>query len=43
MKKVYEQPIIEVEKFENEDVITTSSFGDDILSNENPYVWPWEN
>ena len=43
MKKVYEQPIIEVEKFENEDVITTSSLGEDILDNPNAVTWPWEN
>ncbi len=28
MKKIYEKPIVKIEKFENEDVITTSSTGE---------------
>ena len=30
MKKEYKEPLIEVVKFDNEDVITTSSFGNSI-------------
>lgn len=27
MKKTYEKPIVEITKFDNEDAITTSNFG----------------
>ena len=40
MKKTYEKPMIEIEKFDKEDIITTSSYDpNNILDNTNFDKW----
>ena len=35
MKKEYREPIMEIELINNEDIVTTSNYGDELLSTDN--------
>lgn len=42
MKKEYREPIMEIELINNEDIVTTSNYGDELFSTDNKTTdWDW--